>query len=89
MQSVEHLYTGCRRWKKERRKLIRKLEKERVTWQAPVEKKWLAGRLANEKAVTPLLEYLKAIEIGAREGAREKKREWERKNNQAGEELLG
>lgn len=27
---VEHLYTKCRRWKKERRKLVRELEKEGI-----------------------------------------------------------
>jgi len=89
VQSVEHLYTRCRRWRKERRKLIRKLEKEGVTWQAQAERRWLAGLLANERAVTPLLEFLKATEVGAKEGAREKELEWKRKNDQAGEELLG
>lgn len=83
MQSVEHLYTRCRRWRSERRKLVRELEKEGVTWQAQAERRWLAGLLANEKAVTPLLGFLKATEVGAREA------EWERKNDQAGEDLLG
>ncbi len=89
VQSVEHLYTRCRRWRRERRKLVRKLEKEGVTWQAQAERRWLADLLANERAVSPLLGFLKATEVGAREGAREKDLEWERKNDQAGEELLG
>ena len=33
---------------------------------------------ANEKAVGPLVEFLKATEVGAREGAREQELEWER-----------
>ena len=74
VQSVEHLYTRCRRWRRERRKLVRELEKEGVTWQAQAEKRWLAGLLANEKAVTPLLGFLKATEVGVREGARERGR---------------
>lgn len=32
-QSVEHLYTKCRKWRKERRKLLRKFYKEGVRWQ--------------------------------------------------------
>ncbi len=72
VQSVEHLYTRCRKWRRERRKLVRELEKEGVTWQAQAERRWLAGLLANEKAVTPLLRFLKATDVGAREGARER-----------------
>jgi len=72
-----------------RRKLVRELEKEGVTWQAQAERRRLAGLLANEKAVTPLLGFLEATEVGAREGAREREAEWERKNDQAGEDLLG
>ena len=88
-QTVEHLYTKCRGWRRERRKLVRELGKEGVTWQARPERKWLADLLANEKAVTPLLGFLKATDVGAREGARERETEWERINDQAGEDLLG
>ena len=48
-------------------------------WQAQAERRWLAGLLASEKAVTPLLRFLEATEVGAREGAREREAEWERK----------
>ena len=89
MQSVGHLYTRCRRWRKERRKLVRELEKEGVLWQAQAERRWLADLLANEKAVAPLLRFLKATGVGGREGARERELEWGRKNDQAGEDLLG
>ena len=89
VQSVEHLYTKCRKWRKERRKLVRELEKEGVIWQVQAEKRWLAGLLANEKAVAPLLKFLVGTEVGAREGAREREAEWARKNYQAGEDLLG
>ena len=88
MQTVEHLYTRCRRWRRERRKLVRELEKEGVTWQAQAERRWLASLLANKKAVTLLLRLLEATEVGAREGEREREAEWERKNDQAGEGLL-
>ena len=47
------------------------------------------GLLANEKAVAPLIRFLKATEVGAREGGRESEAEWERKNDRAGENLLG
>ncbi len=63
-------------------------EKEGVLWQAQGERRWLAGLLGNEKAVAPLLRFLKIIDVGGREGARERELEWERKNEQAGEDLL-
>ncbi len=56
-QSVEHLYTKCRRWRKERRKMVRELYTEGVRWQAQVERKWLAELLANEKATKMLLRF--------------------------------
>ena len=88
VQSVEHLYAKCRKWRKERRKLVRELEKKGVTWQPQAERKWLAGLLANEKAVAPLLGFLKTTGVGGREAAREREVEWERINDRAGENLL-
>ena len=87
-QTVEHLYARCRKWRKQRRKLIRELEKVGVKWQPQVERRWLATMLGDEKAVAPVLKYLKTTDIGGREGARERELEWERKNDQAGEDLL-
>lgn len=74
---------------KKRRKLIKKLEKKGVTWQAPAKKEWLARLLVNERVVILLLKYLKVIKVKIRKGAREKKQEWKKKNNYAGEKLLG
>ena len=87
-QTVEHLYAQCRRWRKQRRKLIRELEKEGINWQPQVERRWLANLLGNEKVVAPFLKFLKATGIGGREGAKEREIEWARKNDQAGEDLL-
>lgn len=89
VQSVEHVYTRCRKWRKERRKLVRELEKEGVVWQAQGERRWLASLLGNKKAVGPLLRFLKTTGVGGREGAIERELEWEKKNDQTGEELLG
>lgn len=86
-QSVEHLYTRCRRWRKERRKLLRTLYKEGIRWQGWTERKGLALLLANEKAMGPFLDFLRSTEVGAREGARERELEWQRRGDQAGEEL--
>ena len=80
-QFVEHLYTKCCRWRKEKRKLVRELEKEEIEWQAQAERRWLADLLANEKAVAPLLRFLKAMDIRGREGARERELKWEQKND--------
>ena len=88
-QTVEHLYTRCRKWRKQRRKLVRELEKEGVKWQPWVERRWLTDLLGDEKAVAPLSKFLKTTGIGGREGARERELEWERKNDQEGENLLG
>ncbi len=88
-QTVEHLYARCRKWRKQRRKLVRELGKEKIQWQTQVERRWLASLLGDEKAVAPLLKFLKATGIGEREGAKERELEWERKNNREGEDLLG
>ena len=69
--------------------MIRGLYTEGVRWQAQAERKWLADLLANERATEPLLRILQTTEIGGREGARERELEWERKNDQSGEDLLG
>ena len=76
------------KWRKQRRKLVRELEKG-VKWQPQIERRCLAGLLGDEKAVAPLLKFLKRTGIGGREGARERELEWERKNDQEGENLLG
>ena len=88
-QTVGHLHTKCRRWRKERQKLMRNLCKEGISCQGWTERKRLAELLANEKAMGPILGFLKSTEVGGREGAREREKEWERRNDQAGEELLG
>ena len=82
------LYTKCRQGRKERRKLVRGLRKEGISWQGRTERKRLAMLLANEKAMGPLLEFLKSTEVSGREGAREKELEWERSNDQTGGEVL-
>lgn len=42
----------------------------------------------DEKAVAPLSKFLKTKGIGGRERARQRELEWERKNDQKGENLL-
>lgn len=86
-QKVIHLYTECRRWRKERRKLVRELGKQSVSGQIRPEKRWLASLLANEQAVRPLLKFLKNTEIGSRDGAVERELEWELRNDK-GENLM-
>ena len=88
-QSVMHLYTRCRKWRTERRVLKKDLDKIGIRWQRRPERKWLAELLANERAVGPLLVYLKDTEVGSREGAVEKTMEWRRRTDQEGEEQLG
>lgn len=54
----------------------------------PTQKKWLAELLADEKAVAPLLVFLKDTKVGGREGAAEKAMEWRQKMDIEGEEQL-
>ena len=54
---------------------MKKLGKIGVWWQTRQEKKWLAELLANERAMAPLLVYLKDIEVGSRKRATEVARE--------------
>ena len=63
--------------------------KEGISCEGWTERKRLAELLANEKAMGPILGFLKATDVGGREGAREREEEWGRKNDQVGEELLG
>ena len=69
--------------------MVRELYTEGVRWQAQAKRKWLADLLASERATKPLLRFLQTTEVGGREGAKERQLEWERKNDQAGEDLLG
>lgn len=52
-------------------------------------RKKVGGKLpGNEKAVISLFNFLKTTEMTEREGANEKKLEWDRKHDQEGENLL-
>lgn len=45
--------------------------------------------LANKKAMTSLLRFLQVTNMEVREKARDKKANWEQRNNQAGKNLQG
>lgn len=51
-------------------KLVREQEKEGVRMVGS-ERRWLAGLVANRKALAPLIKILRAREVGGREVARE------------------
>lgn len=87
-QTVKHLYARCQKWRKQKKKLVYKLEKKSVKWQLQLERKWLANLLENEKAVTPLLKFLKTMRIKGKKRAKEKKQEWARKHNQEDKNFL-
>lgn len=74
-QSVEHLYTKCRKWRRQRRKLIRSLSAKKVNWQGWTERKGLAKLAVDEGALGPLVELLKKTELGSRAVVRERERE--------------
>ena len=57
-QSVDHLYTECRKWRRGRRVLKRELKVLGIGWQRRPERRWVANLLANEQAIRPLLEFL-------------------------------
>ena len=87
-QSVNHLYTNCRKWRRERRVLKKELKVLGIGWQRRPENRWLANLLANEQAVGPLLKYLMATKIGGREGEGKGEAERDQRTDQEGEELL-
>ena len=76
VQSWEHLCAKCRKWKKKRRKLVKKLEKEEIRWrqesQGQAEKNWFIGVLISEKIVAPLLKFLRTSDV---EGEKEPEKE--------------
>ena len=47
----------------ERRKLVKSLRREGISWQGRTERKGLAMLLGNKKAMGPLLEFLKSTEV--------------------------
>ena len=49
-QTVEHLYTKCRRWRKERRRLMRTLCKEGISCQGWTERKRASGATGQRKS---------------------------------------
>ena len=73
---------------KETRPRVRK-RRSKLAATGQVERRWLASLLGNEKAVAPLLKFLKTTGIGGREGAKERELEWTRRHDQEGENLLG
>jgi len=87
-QTVVNLYTECRRWRNERRKLTRELNNQGIIWQARPDKRWVASLLANKEAVGALLKFLRNTEGGSREGAAQRERDWERRNDEEKEDLL-
>lgn len=63
--------------------------KKELDGKAGLRKGWLAGLLANSKAMGPFSGFLKSTEVGGKEGARERELEWEQRDDRIGEELLG
>lgn len=88
-QSVLHLYTKCRKWRTERRALRKNPDKIGIQSQRRPERKWLAKLLANERAVGPILGYLKGTGVRGREGAEEKKNGVEAKKRLGRERITG
>ena len=85
-QSVAHVLLGCRRWRRERDVLRAALAKVNITWPIGPGGRWLADLMGTEKAVEPLLGYLKSTEVGRREGAAEGDRTWGERRDREGEE---
>ena len=87
-QTVIHLYTECRRWRKQRRKLSRELGQLGIRWQPRPEKRLLGNLLANERAIGSILQFLRNTEVGSRGRTKEREHEWQRRSDQEGENKL-
>lgn len=61
-QSVMHLYIKRQKWRTERQALKKSLAEMGIRWRKQTEKKWLAELLAKERAVGPIIAYLKDTE---------------------------
>lgn len=72
IQSVESFVHQMPQMEKGAKKTSQGTRNREDRWQAQAEKRWLAGFLANKRAVVPLLNFLKATEVGERERAKEK-----------------
>ena len=59
-----------------------------MTYLPRPERRWLGRLLANERAIRPVLKFLKDTEVGSREGARERELEWQKRSDQEGEDQL-
>ena len=62
---------------------MRSLSAKKVRLKGWTEKKGLKKLVTEEKALEPLLEFLKTTKLGGREGPRERELEWEQGNDQA------
>ena len=87
-QLVSHLYTKCRKWKKERRALKKEFKERGIGWQRRPESRWLASLLANEQTINPLLNFLMITDIEGKKGEREGAAEENRRAGEESEELL-
>ncbi len=67
-QPGDHLYTKCRKWRRERRVFEREFKELGIGWQSRPERRWVANILGNERAIQPILEYLITTEVRSREG---------------------
>ena len=85
-QSTHHVLLKCRRWRRKRDVLKEALAKVNINWSTGPGERWLADLMSMEKAVIPLLEYLKNTEVGRRERARERDESWGERRDREGEE---
>ena len=74
-QTVIHLYTEWRRWRRQQRELSKELGQLGIRWQPRPEKRWLGNLLANEREIGPVLQFLGNTEVGSRDGTKERERE--------------
>jgi hypothetical protein len=85
-QNTQHLLADCRRWRGERREMKRALATVGAIWPVPATRAKIAKILATEKATEVLLDFLRSTEVGARDGAAERIREWGEKRDREGDE---
>lgn len=74
-QTIIYSHTECRRWRRQQKKLSKKLSQLSIKWQPWPEKKWLCNLLANKQAISLILQFFKTIEVGSKDGTKERERE--------------
>lgn len=88
VQTTEHLWTQCREWSSQRRRLREALNKQGIRWYGTPNATKVASIVAKDRAVGPLLKFLQHTKVGQRAATEQSRDVWEERMLERGLELL-